>query len=48
MRDALALTFSKSVDYRSLRTGPAVMNAQGQVLAGAIGADEKSWRFTPT
>jgi len=49
-RDAVELTLSKSVDYRSLRTGLTVMNAQGQLLAGAIaiGADEKSWRFTPT
>jgi hypothetical protein len=49
-RDAVALTLSKSVDYRSLQTGLTVMNAKGQVVAGAIaiGKDEKSWRFTPT
>ena len=49
-RDAVALTLSKSVDYRSLQTGLTVTNAKGQVIAGAIaiGKDEKSWRFTPT
>lgn len=48
-RDAVALTLSKSVDYRSLQTGLTVMNAKGQIVAGAIaiGKDEKSWSFTP-
>jgi len=49
-RDAVTLTLSKSIDYRSLQTGLTVVNGQGQILAGviAIGEDEKSWRFTPT
>ena len=49
-RDAVALTLAKSVDYRSLQTGLTVVNAKGQIIAGAIavGQDEKSWRFTPT
>ena len=48
-RDAVALTFSKSVDYRSLQSGLTVMTARGQIVAGAIaiGKDEKSWSFTP-
>jgi len=49
-RDAVALTLSKSVDFRSLQTGLTVTNAKGQVIAGAIaiGKDEKSWSFTPS
>ena len=49
-RDALALTFPKSIDYRSLQSGLTVLNAKGQVIAGAMASDkdEKSWRFTPT
>jgi hypothetical protein len=49
-RDAVVLTLSKSVDYRSLHTGLTVRNARGQSIAGtiAIGKDEMSWRFTPT
>lgn len=49
-RDALTLTFPKSVDYRSLHTGLSVVDAKGQAIAGtiAVGAGEKSWRFTPT
>ena len=49
-RDAVALTLSKSVDYRSLTTGLTVRNAKGEIIAGtiAIGKDEKSWRFMPT
>jgi hypothetical protein len=48
-RDAVELTLSKSVDYRSLQTGLTVKNTKGQVIAGAIaiGKDEKSWSFTP-
>ena len=48
-RDALTLMLPKSIDYRSLRTGLAVRNAKGQIIAGAItiGKDETSWRFTP-
>jgi hypothetical protein len=48
-RDAVALTFSKSVDYRSLQSGLTVVNAKGKIVAGviAIGKDEKSWSFTP-
>jgi hypothetical protein len=49
-RDAVTLTLSKCLDYRSLQTGFTVMNARGQIIDGAItsGKDEKSWRFTPT
>jgi hypothetical protein len=49
-RDALALTLSKSADYRSLQTGLTVVNARGQSIDGtvAIGKDEMSWHFTPT
>ena len=49
-RDAVTLSLSKSVDYRSLQTGLTVANAKGQSIAGAItiGKDEKSWGFTPT
>jgi hypothetical protein len=48
-RDAVTLTLPKSVDYRSLQTGLTVLNAKGEVVAGAvaIGKDEKSWQFTP-
>lgn len=48
-RDPVALTLSKSVDYRSLKTGLTVTNAKNEILQGAIaiGKDEKSWRFTP-
>ena len=49
-RDALTLTFPKSIDYRSLQTGLTVRNAKGQSVAGtiAIGKGETSWRFTPS
>jgi hypothetical protein len=49
-REPVALTLSKSVDYRSLQTGLTVRSAKGETIAGtiAIGPDEKSWRFTPT
>jgi len=49
-REPVALILSKSVDYRSLQTGLTVVNAKGEIIAGAIavGQDEKSWRFTPT
>jgi hypothetical protein len=49
-RDAIVLTLSKSVDYRSLQTGLTVRNIKGQIIAGAvaIGKGEKSWRFTPS
>ena len=45
----MALTLAKSVDYRSLQTGLTVVNAKGEIVAGAIaiGKDEKSWHFTP-
>ncbi|MFO0966228.1 MAG: hypothetical protein U0793_11680 [Gemmataceae bacterium] len=48
-REPLTLTMPKSVDYRSLQTGLTVVNAKGERIAGAIdiGAEEKSWRFTP-
>lgn len=48
-RDALELTLSKSIDYRSLHTGLTVMNAKDEIIEGAIaiGKDEKSWHFTP-
>jgi hypothetical protein len=48
-REALTLTFPKSIDYRSLHTGLTVLNTKGQVVAGtiAVGPAEKSWRFTP-
>jgi hypothetical protein len=48
-REALTLTLSKCLDYRSLQTGLTVADASGQILTGAItiGKDEKSWRFTP-
>ncbi|HEX3314545.1 MAG TPA: hypothetical protein VHR72_06605 [Gemmataceae bacterium] len=49
-RDAVTLTFPKSIDVRSLQSGLAVANARGQAVAGtaAIGPGEKSWSFTPT
>jgi hypothetical protein len=48
--DAVTLTLSKSIDYRSLHTGLTVVNAKGQAIAGTIaaGKDEKSWTFAPT
>lgn len=48
-RDALTLTFPKSIDHRSLQTDLTVRNAKGQTIAGetAIGEGEISWRFTP-
>jgi hypothetical protein len=48
-RDPVTLTLAKSVDYRSLQTGLTLMNAKGQIIAGAIaiGKDEKNWSFTP-
>jgi hypothetical protein len=48
-RDAVALTFPKSIDYRSLQSGLTIANAKDKPVAGAItiGPDEKSWRFTP-
>lgn len=48
-RDAVVLTLSKSVDYRSLQTGLMVTSANDETIAGTItiGKDEKSWRFTP-
>jgi len=48
-RDAVVLSFPKSIDYRSLRTGLTVTDARGQPVAGTIevGPGEKSWRFTP-
>ena len=49
-RNALTLTLSKCLDYRSLQKGLTVTNARGLVRGGAIaiGKEEKSWRFTPT
>jgi hypothetical protein len=49
-RDAVTLTFPKSVDYRSLQTGLTVEDAKRQVIAGAVtvGKDEKSWHFVPS
>jgi hypothetical protein len=48
-RDAVVLSLSRSIDYRSLQTGLTVTNTRGEILAGAIAIDqaEKSWRFTP-
>jgi hypothetical protein len=48
-RDAVTLTMSKSIDYRSLQTGLTVTNAKDQLVAGkiAVGKDQKSWQFTP-
>ncbi len=48
-REAVALTFPKSIDYRSLHTGLTVVNNEGHVVAGtvAVGTDEKVWHFTP-
>ncbi len=48
-RDAVVLTFPKSIDYRSLRTGLTVRGARGQAVAGTIrtGKGETSWHFTP-
>jgi hypothetical protein len=48
-RDALALTFPKSIDYRSLHTGLTVVNGKAEKIGGAIsvGKDERSWSFTP-
>jgi hypothetical protein len=49
-REALALTLSKSIDYRSLQTGLTVHSAKGETIDGTItiGKGEKSWHFTPT
>jgi hypothetical protein len=49
MRDAVALTLPKSIDYRSLHTGLTVVDGKGQAVAGAItvGEGEKSWSFIP-
>jgi hypothetical protein len=48
-RDPLTLTLSKSIDHRSLQKYLTVVDSRQQPIAGtiAIGADEKSWRFTP-
>jgi hypothetical protein len=48
-RAPVELTLAKSVDVRSLQTGLTVLNAKGETIAGTVtvGADEKSWRFTP-
>jgi hypothetical protein len=49
-REPVTLTLAKSIDYRSLQTGFAVLNAKGESVAGAIavGKGEKSWHFTPS
>lgn len=48
-REPLTLTFSTSVDFRSLHTGLTVTDAKSQTIQGSVatGDDEKSWRFTP-
>lgn len=48
-REPLALTLSKSVDFRSLHTGLTILNAKGEEVAGTIsvGPEEKHWSFTP-
>ena len=48
-REALSVTFPKSIDHRSLQTGLTVTDAKGQPIEGtiAIGPAEKTWRFSP-
>jgi hypothetical protein len=48
-RDAVTLTFPKSLDHRSLDRFLTVADAQGNRVEGkmTLGSDEKTWRFTP-
>jgi hypothetical protein len=48
-REPVTLAFPKSIDQRSLLTGLTVTNGKSPQVAGtiAVGADEKSWSFTP-
>jgi len=46
----LSVVLGKSLDYRGLLSGLTVKTADGQPVDGecAIGADERSWCFTPS
>jgi hypothetical protein len=48
-RDAVTLTFPKSLDHRSLDRFLSVADAKGNRIEGTmtLGKEEKSWRFTP-
>jgi len=48
-REPLTLTFPKSIDHRSLQRFLNVTDDKGQPIDGTItiGAEEKSWQFTP-
>ena len=48
-REPLALTLPKPIDHRSLQRFLSVTDDKGQSVAGAIviGAQEKTWHFTP-
>jgi hypothetical protein len=48
-RDAVTLTFPKSLDHRSLDRFLSVADAKGNRVEGTmtLGSEEKTWRFTP-
>src|SRR5262245_41561727 len=49
-RQPLGITFPKSVDHRSLQRFLSVTDEKGNPIDGKIiiGAEEKTWQFTPT
>lgn len=48
-RQSLGITFPKAIDHRSLNRFLSVTDEKGNLIDGTItiGADEKSWQFTP-